>query len=63
MIWIKVLLSLLASLSVLLIFDARPIVRRFFTSSDRNSATILVKIIGAVLLLVSIILFYIVFNK
>ena len=60
MIWIKILIALLASLSVILIFDARPIVRRFFTSSDRNSATIIVKIAGAILLLVSIILFRVV---
>ena len=61
MIWIKILVALLASVSVLLIFDARPIVRKFFTSSDRNSATILLKIIGAVLLLVCTILFRVIF--
>lgn len=61
MIWIKILVALLACISVLLIFDARPIVRRFFTSSDRNSATILTKIVGSILLLVSIILFRVVF--
>ncbi len=61
MIWIKILVAILASISVVLIFDARPIVRKFFTSSDRNSATILLKIIGAVLLLVCTILFRVIF--
>lgn len=60
MIWIKILIAFLTSISVLLIFDARPLVRRFFTSSDRNIATILLKILGTVLLLVSIFLFSIV---
>lgn len=55
--WIKIAVALLACIAVILIFDARPIVRRFFTSSDRNSATIFIKIIGAILLLISIFLF------
>lgn len=62
MILIKILIALLSSLSVLLVFDARPIVRRFFTSSDRNTAVILLKILGTILLLVSIFLFSIVFK-
>lgn len=60
MIWIKILISLLTALSVLLIFDARPLVRRFFTSSDRNTAVILLKILGTILLLISIFLFSII---
>ena len=61
MIWIKILVALLAGVSVLFVFDARPMARRFFTSSDRNTATIFIKIVGAILLLVSIILFRVVF--
>ena len=57
MIWIKILVAILASVSVLLIFDARPIVRRFFTNSDRNSAVLLLKVLGTILLIISIVLF------
>ena len=60
MIWIKILIVILASISVVLIFDARPLVRRFFTSSDRNTATMFLKILGLSLLLLSIYLFSIV---
>lgn len=55
--WIKIILSILLLVSVLLIFDARPIVRRFFTNSDRNSAVLLLKLLGTILLIISIVLF------
>lgn len=55
--WIKIILSILLLVSVLLIFDARPIVRRFFTNSDRNSAVLLLKVLGTILLIISIVLF------
>lgn len=55
--WIKIILSILLLISVLLIFDARPIVRRFFTNSDRNSAVLLLKVLGTILLIISIVLF------
>ncbi len=55
--WIKIILVLVALLSVIIIFDARPIVRRFFTRADRNSASILLKVIGTIILLLSIFLF------
>lgn len=54
---IKILIALIASIGILLIFDARPIVRRFFTSADRNIATKFVKITGLLLLLFSMFLF------
>ena len=55
--WIKIILSILLLISVLLIIDARPIVRRFFTNSDRNSAVLLLKVLGTILLIISIVLF------
>lgn len=56
MIFIKLLIAVIFAISTLLVFDTRNIVKRYFMNEDRNDMVFKLRIIGYILIIISIFL-------
>ena len=56
MIFIKLLIAVIFAISTLLVFDTRNIVKRYFMNEDRNDMVFKLRIIGYILIKISIFL-------
>ena len=56
MIFIKLLIAVIFAISTLLVFDTRNIVKRYFMNEDRNKTVFRLRILGYILILISIFL-------
>ena len=59
---LKIILLIIGTLSLVLgvkfIYDARPIVKKYFSFGDKNEATLGLKILGFVLIIIGAIIMY-----
>lgn len=60
--WIKLIFVLLFVISAFVVFDARPIARKYFILYDRNKTVNILRIIGIVIYLI-VIYIYLVFRQ
>lgn len=62
---LKILLLIIGTISLVLgvkfIYDARPIVKKYFSFGDKNEATLGLKILGFVLIIIGAIIMYFIF--
>ena len=56
MIFIKLLIAVIFTISTLLVFDTRNIVKRYFMNEDRNDMVFKLRIIGYISIIISIFL-------
>lgn len=56
MIFIKLLIAVIFAISTLLVFDTRNIVKRYFMNEDRNKTVFRLRILGYILIIISIFL-------
>ena len=56
MIFIKLLIAVIFAISTLLVFDTRNIVKRYFMNEDRNKTVFRLRILGYILIVISIFL-------
>ena len=56
MIFIKLLIAVIFAISTLLVFDTRNIVKRYFMNEDRNKTVFKLRILGYILIVISIFL-------
>ena len=54
----KVLLVILIAIAVTLIYDARDITKKYFASQDQNQMTIILKVVGFIISIISAIVYY-----
>ena len=53
---LKLIIAILFAISTLLVFDTRNIVKRYFMNEDRNKTVFRLRILGYILILISIFL-------
>ena len=53
---LKLIIAILFAISTLLVFDTRNIVKRYFINEDRNKTVFRLKILGYILIVISIFL-------
>ena len=53
---LKLIIAILFAISTLLVFDTRNIVKRYFINEDRNKTVFRLRILGYILILISIFL-------
>lgn len=61
--WIKLIFALVFVISTFLIFDARPIVRKYFTLHDRNKSVNIIRCIGVIIYLILIYIYIVLKQK
>lgn len=59
--FLKIIFAIIFLIGSLCIFDARVIARRFFTSSDRNIATNILKVVG--FLIYALLLIFVIYKN
>lgn len=50
--WLYLVAAIVCAVGVMIVYDARLISKKFFSSSDENSASLLLKILGFVFLMI-----------
>ncbi len=53
---LKLIIAILFAISTLLVFDTRNIVKRYFMNEDRNKTVFRLRILGYILIIISIFL-------
>ena len=53
---LKLIIAILFAISTLLVFDTRNIVKRYFINEDRNKTVFRLRILGYILIIISIFL-------
>jgi len=53
---LKLIIAILFAISILLVFDTRNIVKRYFMNEDRNKTVFRLRILGYILIVISIFL-------
>ncbi len=57
-IWLYLLGVIVCAIGVMLIYDARPIVKKFFSFGDENEASLGLKILGFLLVIIGALIVY-----
>ena len=57
-IWLKLFGALICAVGIKCIYDARPIVKKYFNFGEENEATLGLKILGCIFVIIGVLIIY-----